>query len=220
MLQYVSNMRKQASPVAALVSGGLDSAVLVSILLKRYPKVQPIYVQQGCRWESAERYWLSRWLRHWPRKQVLPLMTLVIPVSDLYGHHWSLNGKAVPKRSDPDEAVYLPGRNLMLLSKAAIYCALHDIPRLAVGTLKGNPFSDAKPQFWCAMEQSFQKGLGVRVKILAPLAKWSKAEVIKRGRQLPLEETFSCIDPKGKQPCGICQKCQERRKGFEIAESR
>ena len=53
----------------------------------------------------------------------------------------------------PDEDVYLVGRNVMSLSKAGVYCALEGISRIAFGSLAGNPFPDATPQFLSTMAQ-------------------------------------------------------------------
>ena len=204
------------STAAALVSGGLDSAVLVETLARRYQRVVPIYVRQGLRWEAAEQYWLRRWLGHWPARRVAPLVTLALPMTDLYARHWSVTGRRVPRATDPDPSVYLPGRNLGLVTKAAVYCALHRIPVIAMGTLKGNPFADASPAFRQALGRALTLGLGVRVTVAAPLAALSKEQVVRRGRGLPLALTFSCINPRGREQCGRCQKCEERRRGFRL----
>lgn len=201
--------------VAALVSGGLDSMVLVATLARRW-RVIPVYIRQGLRWETAEQYWLRRWLAVFPRRQVAPLVTLMVPASDLYGQHWSVSGR-VPRASDPDAAVWLPGRNLLLLAKAVVYCAQHRIPTIALGTLKGNPFADAGPTFRRQISQVASLALGGRIQVIAPLATLTKSQVIRRGRGLPLHLTFSCIDPDGRQPCGRCQKCGERRRGLQQA---
>ena len=72
-----------------------------------------------------------------------PLAILDLPVVDLYGDHWSLGGGDVPDSESGDDAVFLPGRNVLLLSKAMLWCHLHGVPGLALGTLGGNPFADA-----------------------------------------------------------------------------
>ncbi len=205
------------STAALLVSGGLDSAVLVATLLRRHARVVPIYIRQGLRWEAAEQYWLRRWLRYWPARSVAPLVTLALPMVDLYWRHWSVTGRRVPRAADPDPSVYLPGRNVLLVAKAAVYCALHRIPVIAVGTLEGNPFTDASPVFRRTLSRTLTVGLGSRLTVVAPLATCSKAEVIRRGRALPLAQTFSCINPHGRSHCGRCQKCAERRRGFRAA---
>ena len=63
----------------------------------------------------------------------------------MYGAHWSVSGDAVPDADTADEAVYLPGRNLLLLANSSIWCALHGLHTIALGTLKGNPFRGQLP---------------------------------------------------------------------------
>src|SRR5690348_1865124 len=54
---------EKPSAVAVLISGGLDSDVLLAEMSMRYKRVIPIYVQQSLRWEKVERYWLARFLK-------------------------------------------------------------------------------------------------------------------------------------------------------------
>lgn len=204
---------------AALVSGGPDSAVLVGTLARRGTRVVPIYIRQGLRWEAAEQYWLRRWLAAFPRRQVAPLVTLAAPAAEPSRRHWSVTGIGVPGAAAPDAAVELPGRNLLLVTTAAVYCAARRIPRIALGTLKGNPFADATPLFRRALGRALTLGLGRPVTVEAPLALTRKARVLRRAAQwrLPLGLTFSCLNPRGRAPCGRCQKCEERRRGFRQA---
>jgi 7-cyano-7-deazaguanine synthase len=92
-----------------LVSGGLDSAVLLAEAMREGP-VAPVFVRSGLVWEPAEMYWLERFLQ---TIGAPPLVVLDVPVGDLYGAHWSLTGDEPPGAESPDEAVYLPGRNLL-----------------------------------------------------------------------------------------------------------
>jgi 7-cyano-7-deazaguanine synthase len=185
--------------VCVLVSGGLDSFVLVAEMVKTYRRVYPVYIRQGLAWERDE-------LRH-----LRGVTVLDFPVRDLYRNHWSVTGRRVPGAKTHDEAVYLPGRNLMLLSKAAVFCALHKIPVIAVGTLGHNPFSDATPKFF----RDFARASGV--KVIAPFRRLTKTQVIRRGRHLLLHQSFSCIAPKRGQHCGRCNKCAERQRAFREA---
>ena len=59
----------------------------------------------------------------------------------------------------PDEDVYLPGRNIVLLGKAGVYCASAKIERLVLGTLAHNPFPDATPEFRDAMAANHSGGI-------------------------------------------------------------
>jgi len=125
--------------------------------------------------------------------------------------------------------VYLPGRNVVLLGKAAVYCAAAHISRLVIGTLAHNPFPDATPAFRAAMARALSLGLAHDLEIAAPYAESSKADVVRRGAALgvPFELTQSCMNPppSASHPtanshqasaihCGMCSKCRERHDAF------
>ncbi len=204
--------------IGVLVSGGLDSAVLVAEFSRTYQKVWPIYIQQGLAWESAEQYWLIKFLQNISTRSLRPLQVLSLPMDDVYGAHWSTGRRPVPGARTPDKAVYLPGRNLALTVKAAVFAAMHHIPVLALGSLGHNPFPDATPRFFRHWGDALGLGLGARLTLLAPYRSMTKAMVLQRGRQWPLHLSFSCIAPKGKLHCGNCNKCAERRRAFKAAK--
>jgi 7-cyano-7-deazaguanine synthase len=88
---------------------------------------------------------------------------------------------------------------------------------VALGPLKGNLFPDSTREFFDGVERTVAAGLRHRLEVLTPYAQLSKDEVIVRGRGLPLELTFSCIDPQGIRHCGACNKCAERIEAFASA---
>jgi 7-cyano-7-deazaguanine synthase len=200
--------------LAVLVSGGLDSAVLAALLREQGSIVHPIYVRFGLAWEPAEEAHLRRFLDTLPGPGLHPLVVLDEPVADLYGAHWSVSGENVPDAASPDAAVYLPGRSLLLLAKSAVWCALHAVPAIALGTLRGNPFPDSSADFFDRFGALIGLGLSHQLSVLAPFAGMTKAEVLQRGRHLQLHQTFSCIDPRDGMQCGRCNKCAERRAAF------
>ncbi|MBI4343187.1 MAG: 7-cyano-7-deazaguanine synthase, partial [Candidatus Omnitrophica bacterium] len=59
--------------------------------------------------------------------------------------------------------------------------------------------------------------LGVPLRILTPLRRLTKVEVIQRSREAPLALTFSCLRPRGRRHCGRCNKCAERQRAFRQA---
>jgi 7-cyano-7-deazaguanine synthase len=205
------------APLAVLVSGGVDSAVLLGEALRERPAVHPLYVRSGLYWEAAELRHLRRFLEAVRGPALRPLQVLDLPVADLYGPHWSLTGQGVPDAASPDQAVFLPGRNVLLLAKALLWCHLHAVPAVALGLLEANPFPDATPAFFAAYQEVVNRAVGGRVRVLRPYAALGKAEVLRRGRGLPLEWTFSCIRPAGGRHCGRCNKCAERRRAFAAA---
>ncbi len=204
---------------AVLLSGGLDSAVLAAAEAAHRP-VLPIYVAAGLAWEAAELEVVARLLAAAPlRGRALPLARVDLDVRDVYApSHWAIRGEP-PAYDTPDEDVYLEGRNILLLSKAAVLCARRGIGRIALGPLAGNPFPDATPEFFAAMGRALSLGLGRPVEIVAPLAHLHKHDVIELGRTLgvPFELTLSCMNPSDGLHCGRCSKCRERRQAFQAA---
>src|SRR5262245_31493475 len=138
---------KVPASVAVLVSGGLDSAVLVVELSRQCTDVWPLYIRSGLIWEQTELKYLQGYLHAVARSELRPLEILELPVRDVYGDHWATTGRSVPDALSADEAVFLPGRNVFLISKAAVWCVLHGLSALALGSLKANPFGDSSPEF-------------------------------------------------------------------------
>lgn len=203
---------------AVLVSAGLDSAVLAAAEA-RTRSVVPVYVRAGLAWEAQELAALERLLTAPALASCRPLARLAFTVEDLYPPtHWALCGRP-PAFDTPDEDVYLTGRNVALLSKAAIYCAQHGVPRIAIGPLAGNPFPDATEEFFAAMARALSLGLAHEIAIEAPFVGLRKRDVIRLGLELgvPLEWTLSCMNPQVGHHCGRCSKCRERRDAFREA---
>lgn len=210
-------MANQAT--AVLTSGGLDSAILLAHLARLSPRdaVTPIYIRAGLAWETVEFKYLRLYhaavLLKFPNIQ--PLVVLDEPTGDLYGRHWSTTGEQVPDATTPDEAVYLPGRNLLLTLKGLLWCHLHEVSHLALGVLGSNPFPDASHEFFMAFAKAVGMGLNDHgLRIVTPFGSMHKAGVMLLGKDLPLEWSFSCIQPIDQLHCGKCNKCAERKKAF------
>jgi len=202
-----------------LVSGGLDSAVLLAYEAVTYD-VRPVYVRSGLAWEPAELRMLARLIGA-PSlaPHLLPLTVIDLPMRDVYPQdHWALVGRA-PGYDTPDEDVYLIGRNLTLLAKAGVVAARADSRRIALGPLAGNPFPDATPAFFAAMGEALSRGLAHALSIATPFAALHKHQVIELGARLsvPFELTLSCLQPVEERHCGRCSKCRERRDAFAEA---
>ena len=216
-------MADENGGTAVLCSGGLDSAVLLAHELEGAAggeTVHPVYVSSGLAWEADERGLVRRLLDAPPLAgNVAPLASLDCPIGDTYSEtHWALRGTA-PGYATADEEVYLVGRNVLLLAKAATWCALHRVGRITVGSLAGNPFPDATPEFFDAMATALTHGLDHRIRIAAPFRTLHKEEVIARGAALGVrfELTLSCMNPAEGIHCGRCSKCRERLQAFDEA---
>jgi 7-cyano-7-deazaguanine synthase len=227
---------------AVLFSGGLDSAVLLAMELRDRTEVWPVHIRAGLAWEDAEARAIERQLACPPfteaarpdasgGRRLQRLSTLHVEMRDVYPPaHWAVEGRA-PAFDTPDEDVYLEGRNVILLSKAAVFCSRHGLNCIAIGPLAGNPFPDATPAFFTAMAHALSLGLARPLSIVTPLATMHKDDVVRLGLELgvPLDLTLSCMNPQpasaaedgsgraGDLHCGQCSKCRERRDAFRDA---
>ncbi len=200
--------------VAVLFSGGLDSSILLAHLLRQQQRVQPLYVDSQLHWQGAERRQAELFLRAVQGPDLEPLVVLSLPLADLYADHWSVTGRGIPGADEADEEVYLPGRNPLLIVKTHIWCRLHGVAQLALGSLKNNPFADATGDFFQAFEAAMDRAVSGHVQLVRPLSQYDKQQVMRLGTHLPLELTFSCLNPSDGLHCGRCNKCAERREAF------
>jgi 7-cyano-7-deazaguanine synthase len=109
---------------AVLLSGGLDSVVLLAAERRDHGLVWPIHVRSGLALEEAEARTIAALLAGPPfAGRIQPLTTIGLDMRDVYAEtHWARTGRA-PAYDTPDEAVYIEGRNLVLIAKAAVLCA-------------------------------------------------------------------------------------------------
>jgi 7-cyano-7-deazaguanine synthase len=202
--------------IAVLASGGLDSSVLVADKA-RNAEIYPIYVQWGLPWEVTERASLEAFLSALKSPNASSPTVLSVPIKAVYGDHWSLNGNTMPSADEPDSAVFLPGRNILLIGLAAVWCSTHGVSRIAIGSLGGNPFPDATPEFFERFAGTLSTGLGHKITVEAPYRGLHKSDIIRQFSELPLELTLTCMAPAAGKHCGRCNKCGERQKAFRAS---
>lgn len=203
--------------LAVLASGGLDSSVMLAELARGGREVFPIYIRAGLMWERHELGALRSYIRRLKLSNIHTVSVLQLPMGDVAGGHWSMTGRKVPGYRAAVSSNYIVGRNLSLLAKAAIFCAYNRIGEIAMAPLESNPFPDARPEFFRALERAIDLGVGLALKILTPYVGMTKGEVIRRGANLPLRFTVTCARPEGLTHCGRCTKCAERIEGFRDA---
>ncbi|MBI5024793.1 MAG: 7-cyano-7-deazaguanine synthase QueC [Candidatus Omnitrophica bacterium] len=133
----------------------------------------------------------------------------------------------LPKRKavDPREipVTYVPARNIIFLSFAASFAEAIGARAIFIGAnaIDYSGYPDCRPEFFRAFQQALDRGLrsGVQkktIKIYAPLLRKTKAQIIRMGLKLkvPYQRTWSCYSG-GRRPCGACDSCLLRRRGFE-----
>ncbi|HEY9773912.1 MAG TPA: 7-cyano-7-deazaguanine synthase [Planktothrix sp.] len=218
--QGISAEALSGMEVAALVSAGVESAVMLGALSPVVKRMHPIYLKFGLRWEECEIKQLRQFLQAIESYCLAPLSVLSLPMTDVYQGHWSTEGESVPLSGTPDEAVFLPGRNLLMLAKTAVWCSLNNVQVVALGSLVSNPFPDATDDFFDGMQALMGQALDGRTIVWRPFAKMHKEDVVKLGADLPLELSQSCLQPATRVDgettvqCGHCNKCEERRSAF------
>ena len=122
---------------------------------------------------------------------------------------------------------YVPARNTVFLSLALAWAealGARDI-FIGVNALDYSGYPDCRPEFIRAFQRTANLATkagveGARFKVHAPLIKMTKAEIIRLGRKLGVDYsiTHSCYDPQPDgTPCGRCDSCLLRNKGFEEA---
>src|SRR5688572_26445559 len=102
------------STIGVLLSGGLDSSILLATLLRQGRRVQPFYIRTDVVWAAAELAAMRQFLAAMETPALEDLVVFDLPLADLYQDHWSVSGVDTPSDATPDEAVFLPGRNALL----------------------------------------------------------------------------------------------------------
>ena len=122
-------------------------------------------------------------------------------------------------------STYVPARNIIFLSLAASYAEAVTASAIFIGAnaIDYSGYPDCRPNFLNAYEDALKKGLkagveGKPIKIYAPLIKKTKAQIVQLGQKLkvPYQLTWSCYSGE-KSPCGHCDSCLLREKGFKEA---
>ena len=131
--------------------------------------------------------------------------------------------KKIPEHKQIKEgfvpSTYVPGRNTIFLSYAISYAETIKAKKIFLGinAVDFSSYPDCTPKYLKSMQQ-VMKALKNGIEICAPIEKYSKAQIIKLGTKLkvPYEKTWSCYNGKNK-PCGKCDSCKLRAKGFKEA---
>jgi 7-cyano-7-deazaguanine synthase len=115
---------------------------------------------------------------------------------------------------------YVPGRNIIMLAYAGGLCDSYGWDKIVGGwnAVDYGGYPDCRGPFLNAMEHALCQGLRSKLLIIAPLLYKTKAEIVKMGEALrvPWAETWSCYRG-GERPCGQCNSCLVRAKGFAEA---
>lgn len=214
-----------------LLSGGLDSSVALAVAKSRGFAPYALSFDYGQR-HARELKAAKRIAKQLKTKHHLILKA---PLTKIGGS--ALTDKmTVPKKRKIKEishgipSTYVPARNTIFLSLALGYAEVIGAQDIFFGAniLDYSGYPDCRPQYVRAFEKMARLGTkagveGKKIKIHTPLIKLTKAQIIKLGVKLGVDFslTHSCYDPqKNGIPCGECDSCVLREKGFREAGMR
>lgn len=221
--------RRSTSPRRAVVllSGGLDSATAAAWAKRRGYVLHALSFDYGQR----HRKELVAARRVGRALGVRDHLVLKIPVGALGGSALTDRRIAVPdapRRGAIGARIpvtYVPARNTIFLSFALGYAEVVGAQAIVIGAnaLDYSGYPDCRPEYLRAFERMANRATkaavsGRRLRILAPLLRLGKADIIKLGLRVgaPLHLTWSCYRG-GRRPCGRCESCVLRRRGFAAA---
>jgi 7-cyano-7-deazaguanine synthase len=216
-------------PAVVLLSGGLDSATVLAWMKREGFACHALSFRYGQRHEVelARAAELARTLGAVEHK---------VAEIDLraFGGSALTADIAVPKDRAADEmahgvpVTYVPARNTIFLAFALAYAETIGASDLAIGVnaIDYSGYPDCRPEFIAAFERlanlATKAGAedGARFRVHTPLQSLSKAGIVRLavGLGVPVGRTVSCYDPAPEgAPCGRCDACLLRRKGFDEA---
>ncbi|NTV28568.1 MAG: 7-cyano-7-deazaguanine synthase QueC [Candidatus Omnitrophica bacterium] len=206
-----------------LLSGGLDSATTLYYALDRGFEVRALVFDYGQRHRREIRA-----ARAVARAAGVPCQVVRIAFP-WKGSALLDSSQKVPTRlkigKDAIPSTYVPARNIIFVSFAASFAEAVGAREIFIGAnaIDYSGYPDCRPEFFAALQKAFDKGLkaGVEkrgVSIRTPLVHLTKAEIVRLGTRLkvPYDKTWSCYNNFDK-PCGTCDSCRLRARGFKEA---
>ena len=218
-------MSKKSNKALVLLSGGLDSSVVLSVCQDKGYDIYAISFDYGQRHKVELEYAKFQ-------ATFFNCISHEVFKMEFYGGSALTDEIKVPKNRDSHSmskdipVTYVPSRNIVFLSFASGYAECHDIDNifLGVNAIDYSGYPDCRKNFIDNFEKlinkSTKKGLeGSKFKINTPLINLSKKDIIKLGHKngVDFSMTSSCYSPKLKKNCGVCDSCLLRKQGFEEA---
>lgn len=197
-----------------VLSGGMDSAVLLSHELSKGQRVAALSFDYGskhnhCELPMAREICLRLGVEH--RVVALPF------INELFTSSLLRSGEAVPEGAydaDSMKSTVVPFRNGILIAIAVGYAESVGAARVLIGSHSGDHhiYPDCRPEFNAAMNKAARLGTGDAVRVDFPFAAMNKREIGDLGRALGVDfvRTWTCYKG-GELHCGVCGACGERK---------
>jgi 7-cyano-7-deazaguanine synthase len=214
-------------PAVVLLSGGLDSATILAIAKQQGFLCYALSFDYNQRhaWELEQARRIAEYAGV-ARHQVIGFDLRAFGGSALTSEIEVPKGRDVSDTSIP--VTYVPARNTIFLSFALAWAETLNCFDIFIGVnaLDYSGYPDCRPEYIAAFEHMANlatkagvEGAG-RLTIHTPLIEMTKAQIIRTGLSLGVDYslTSSCYDPNEHgRPCGTCDSCQLRLKGFSEA---
>ncbi|MEW5804016.1 MAG: 7-cyano-7-deazaguanine synthase QueC [bacterium] len=208
-----------------LLSGGVDSTTTLAIARERGFEVYPLSFDYG----QKNRYELECARKAAAFFKVREHLILSLNLRTIGGSALT-DEIAVPLDRPVEETgipvTYVPGRNLIFLSVAVAWAESKNMEDIFIGVnaIDYSGYPDCRPAFINSFQQTANlatrmgiEGKG-RITIHTPLIDLNKRQIIAKGLSLGVDYrlTSSCYDPdpSSGRPCGRCDSCRIRRRGF------
>jgi 7-cyano-7-deazaguanine synthase len=209
--------REDSRRALAICSSGLDSTTAAYQLKAQGWDVTLLHFTYGCRAETRE---VER-IRQIGEHMGAPVVVLPIDYSQFKGQSPLLGDQAIASGAAGAEFAHewVPARNLVLIAHAVAYAEANGFGAVALGNNleEGGAYPDNEEEFTHLLDQVLDYAVhdGGRVRLLAPVGKLMKHEIVALGLQLgvPYELTWSCYHA-GDAHCGNCGPCYMRREAF------
>ena len=207
-----------------LLSGGLDSTVTLAIALNEGMDVIPLSFRYGQR-HTKELNSAEAVCRHYGIRGAVIDIDLSSFKSALTDKDLEVPSDRMGKLEEHIPITYVPARNIIFLSIAAGLCESVGAEAIYIGAnaVDYSGYPDCRPEFFRSFEETLAAGTktgteGRAVKIKIPIIDFSKADIVRKGKELnaPLNLTWSCYKG-GDRACGHCDSCRLRLKGFREA---
>lgn len=224
-------MSKQSSKTKAVVllSGGLDSTTVLAIAKNQGYQCYCLSFSYGQR-QTVE---LERARENAGKMGAVEHLVLNLDLAKIGGSALTTEIEVPKNRSEKEmeqsiPVTYVPGRNTIFLSHAMAWAEVVGAFDVFIGinVLDYSGYPDCRPEFLAAFEKTANLATRAGVEkntpftIHAPLMKFTKREIIKKGMELGVDysHTHSCYDPDSDgRACGQCDSCLLRLKGFREA---
>jgi len=216
-------------PAVCLLSGGLDSSTALGVAARDGFECHALSFDYGQR-HRAELEAAARVARHFraAEHRVIRIDLRGFGSSALTSEIDVPKGRSLQEMSRAIPITYVPARNTIFLSYALAWAEALESSDifLGVNAVDYSGYPDCRPEYIAAFERvanlATKAGVEGRthIAIHAPLAQLNKAQIVRLGADVGLDFglTHSCYDPgQGGEPCGHCDSCLLRRKGFQEA---